>query len=73
MQPPKYLVFIHHIKTDKIKSWRAMIKATEDGHELYLVSVHRQRKSDVRATFRRTMSIKDFKARREVGPPKNPT
>ena len=73
IQPPKHLVFIHHIRNGKIRSWRATVKATNDGRELYLVSVHRQRKSDVRATYKRTLSIKEFKARREVGPPTNPT
>jgi hypothetical protein len=73
VQPKYHLVFIWHHETDKLRSYRATVKATRDGREMYLASVHRLDPTDVRATYRRTVSVRDHEERREVGPPGNPT
>ncbi|HER26338.1 MAG TPA: hypothetical protein ENI69_04440 [Rhodospirillales bacterium] len=73
-QPPHHMIFILHEKTDKTRSFKAVVKATKTGHELYLVSIHRVARGDVRAVYRRTTSLEKWKRkRREVGPPRNPT
>ena len=73
VRPPHHLAFIHHAKDERTRSWRAYVKATENGNECYLVSIHRVTPTTVRSTFRRTLSVEEWKVRREVGPPGNPT
>ncbi len=74
VQPPHHLIFIHHEKAEKIRSFKAVVKATQAGNELFLASIHRVKKTDVRATYRKTTTLEKWKRRRrEVGPPKNPT
>ena len=73
VQPPHHLAFIYHVKDEKTRSWRAYVKATNDGRECYLVSIHRVTRTGVRATYRRTLSVMGWKVRRKVGPPSNPT
>lgn len=72
---PHQAHFIHHERRDgKIISYRAVVKSTKAGTEIYLISVHRMRRSDVRATYKKTISLEAAKRkRREVGPPTNPT
>ena len=74
VQPPHHLIFIYHEKMEKLRSFQAVVKATQAGHELYLVSIHRVDRTGVRATHRKTTTLEKWKRRRrEVGPPKNPT
>ena len=74
VQPPYHLLFIFHERREKIRSFKAVVKATRDGASLFLVSVHRVDKTDVRAAYRRAIRLWDWKKGvREVGPPKNPT
>jgi len=74
IDPPYHAIFIYHEKTEKRRSFKAVVKATRDGRELYLVSIHRADKTTVRAVYRKTNSLSEWeRSRREVGPPKNPT
>ena len=74
ISPPRHLVFIYHEEREKTRSFKAVVKSTTLGHELYLVSIHRVSRGDVRAAFRRTVDVEEWcKGRREVGPPRNPT
>lgn len=74
IEEPHHAIFLMHEKTDKVRSYKAVIKATENGSELYLVSVHRIDRNGVRNAFIRGTRLTQFeKRRREVGPPKNPT
>jgi hypothetical protein len=60
IQPKYHLAFIWHHTTNKLRSYRAMVKATMDGREMYLVSIHRQNRGDVRATFAKTIDVRDY-------------
>jgi hypothetical protein len=74
IEPPRHAIYILHEETEKRRSYKAVVKATRDGRELFLVSLHRVDRTDVRAVYRRTISLDDWeKGVREVGPPKNPT
>lgn len=75
IESPCHAIFIHHYKDGAdTKSYKAVVKTTADGSEIYLVSIHRAGKGDVRAVYRKTVSLTSHeRSRREVGPPKNPT
>ena len=74
IEPPYHAIFIYHENTDKRRSFKAVVKVTQDGRELYLVSIHRIGRSAVRAVFRKAIRLTEWeRGRREVGPPKNPT
>jgi uncharacterized protein YcgL (UPF0745 family) len=61
------LVFVKHYKdADKVRSYKAVVKATKQGHELFLVSIHRVDKSDVRNLYKKSHSVKSWKNRRGV-------
>lgn len=76
IEHPRHAIFIYHEKHGtKTRSYKAAVKATRDGGELYLASVHRVRRTDVRAVYTKTVSLLEHERgkRREVGPPTNPT
>lgn len=74
IEPPHHALFIYHERTDKLRSYKAVVKSADEGYELYLKSIHRVDRSSVRATFRKAIRLTEWKmGRREVGPPKNPT
>lgn len=68
VEEPRKLIFLHHGPKDangKRKSYRYVVKATRNGQELYLVSMHQLKAGDVRAMFRRTLSIEDWQKGRK--------
>ena len=73
IEPPYHAIFIYHERREKLRSFKAVVKATQDGQRLYLQSIHRVERSDVRAIYRKTEKLSEWEKRREVGPPKNPT
>lgn len=50
----------------KVKSYKAVVKATRTGHELFLMSVHRVDKTSVRSVFKRTLSLDDWERKSGV-------
>jgi len=59
----KRLIFVWHSPKDargKVKSYKAVVKATANGRELYLMSVHRMDRTSVRSVFKRTKSLEEW-------------
>jgi hypothetical protein len=63
VQPPNSLAFIYHTPPDsrgRSLSYKAIVKATKDGRELFLTSTFRIDRTGVRATFKRTISLEEW-------------
>lgn len=60
VEPPNVAIFIMHERTDKIRSFKAVVKRTKKADELFLVSLHRVDRSDVRRVYRRAWRLDTF-------------
>ena len=63
------LIFIWHAPRDpdgKVRSYKGVIKATKEKHELYLMSVHRVDRTGVRSSYRRTISLDEWNKKSAV-------
>ncbi|MDZ7714423.1 MAG: hypothetical protein U5L06_15635 [Rhodovibrio sp.] len=53
-------IFIVHEKKGKIRSYKAVVKVTKNRQKLFLMSIHRVDRSDIRAAFRNSVRLTEF-------------